>query len=268
MRSAGIALLFVFLAALVPHSAIADDEQVCDVAADAALGVEDYPTAIALHKRLLNTEKRDALAHYHLGYAYGMVGNIAEEIHEYLLAISLGLGKWDLFLNLGQAYLEQHQFAKAAVALEMAVSLGSKHPETHFNLAIAYEQEKKLPEALREISTSLSLAPDDLYAANMSGVICAEMGNFDCARYHWSRLVQAAPDFSAARINLAILNRWYPTKQPETRPQATFVSAEGAIGNAVQPGSHSADSVESEARRASNILVLESVYQTKHDIFQ
>lgn len=72
------ALLFVFFA-LGPHSAAFADEQVCDVAADVALGLEDFPTAIALHKRLLQSDKTDALAHYHLGYAYGMVGRIQKK---------------------------------------------------------------------------------------------------------------------------------------------------------------------------------------------
>jgi Tfp pilus assembly protein PilF len=97
-------------------------------------------TATALLLLLSN----DALAHYHLGFAYGMVGRDAEEISEYLWAAKLGLHRWDLFLNLGLAYLEQHQLSNATAALETAVFLGPEHPETHFNLATVYERERRL----------------------------------------------------------------------------------------------------------------------------
>ena len=52
--------------------------------------------------------KNNALAHYHLGFAYGMTGNVSKEISEYRTAIGLGLKVWDLFLNLGLAYYDQH----------------------------------------------------------------------------------------------------------------------------------------------------------------
>jgi tetratricopeptide (TPR) repeat protein len=95
--------------AVTSRAAVTADDRVCDVAADVALGLDDYPTAIVLHRRLLQSEENNALAHYHLGFAYGMVGRGAEEISEYRAAISLGLQTWDLFLNLGLAYFDRHE---------------------------------------------------------------------------------------------------------------------------------------------------------------
>jgi hypothetical protein len=68
--------------ALTSNAAVAPDERVCDVAADVALGLGDYSTAIALHQRALQSERNNAVAHYHLGFAYGMVGRTTEEISE------------------------------------------------------------------------------------------------------------------------------------------------------------------------------------------
>jgi len=65
------ALLMVF-SALTSNAAVTADE--CDVAAHVALGLGDYPTAIELHQRLLQSERNNAIAHYHLGYAYGRAG--------------------------------------------------------------------------------------------------------------------------------------------------------------------------------------------------
>src|SRR5580700_3633648 len=107
-----IALLIVLLA-VASSWATAREEQICDVSADDALGREDYATAIALHRKLLHSHDDNALAHYHLGFAYGMSGLAADEIREYLEAVRLGLDKWDLLLNLGLAYLGQNELLKA-----------------------------------------------------------------------------------------------------------------------------------------------------------
>jgi Flp pilus assembly protein TadD len=191
----------------ISGTAIAMDEQVCDAAADLSLGAGDYRTAIALHSKILHSENNNALAHYHLGFAYGMVGRVAEEIDEYRRAISLGFNKWDLFLNLGLAYYEHHEAGNATTALETAVSLGPDHAETHFNLAVIYERQGRLDEALQQIIAALVLAPEDLDAANTDAIICAKMGHLTFARTIWTQLIETTPDYAPARINLAILNR-------------------------------------------------------------
>ena len=134
-----------------------------------------------------------------------MTGRTTEEISEYLTAARLGLDKWDLFLNLGLAYLAQNEGSKAITTLQTAVSLGANHPEAHFNLAIAYERNNRLCEALREVRASLLLAPSDLDEHNTTAIICLELGDLVCARDEWWQLVQVAPDYTPARVNLAIL---------------------------------------------------------------
>jgi tetratricopeptide (TPR) repeat protein len=203
---AGIGLIVV-LTCLVPRNAMATDNDICNVAADRSLGVEDYPKAIASHLELVRSEPNNALAHYHLGFAYGMVGRVNEELAEYRTASQLGLKNWDLFLNLGLAYLGQRELAPATEALETAARLGPEHFEAHYNLALAYESERRPAEALREIEVSRRLAPDDSDAANANAIICVENGNTACAQEIWSQLVRLAPDYAPAGENLSILNR-------------------------------------------------------------
>ena len=203
-----IATALLLLSVVVLSRAAAANEEVCDVPADLALGVEDYSTAVMLHRKFLSSHPNDALAHYHLGFAYGMVGRAGEEISEYLAAINLGLHKWDLFLNLGLAYLEQHELANATAALQTATMLGPEHAETHFNLANVYEREHRLGDALREIRVSRHLAPEDRDVANVNAIICAETGDLVCAQDLWTHLTQVSPDYAPARTNLVILRRW------------------------------------------------------------
>ena len=186
-------------------------DEVCNVEADFPLGLEDYPAAIALHRTVLLAHDDNAVAHYHLGFAYGMTGRSTEEVSEYLAAARLGLRKWDLFLNLGIAYLEQQDWPKAINALRTAASLGPEHPEAHFNLAIAYERDHAFAKALQEVTVSLSLSPSDVDVGNTKAIICAEQGDLVCARDEWTHLVQASPDFAPARVNLGILDSSHPS---------------------------------------------------------
>ena len=201
-----VIMLALFFPCVTSGWAARSEKELCDVNADFALGLEDYPAAIALHRKVLLAHHDDALAHYHLGFAYGMTGDTRNEINQYLTAAKLGLKKWDLFLNLGIAYLGEHDWPKAIKALQTAVLIAPDHPEAHLNLAIAYERNNRLGEALQEIIASLHLAPEDPDERNTKGIICAEMGNIACARDEWAHLVQVAPDYTPARVNLDILN--------------------------------------------------------------
>jgi Flp pilus assembly protein TadD len=201
-----VVALMMFSSGAFSSGAAAAEDQLCDIGADSALGSEDYSMAVELHRQVLRSEPDNALAHYHLGFAYGMVGRASEELSEYQTSARLGLKSWDLFLNLGLAYLREHELAPATEALESAVALGPQHAEAHFNLAMVYEDENRMGDAIREITTAQRLAPNDLDTANLNAVICVEMGNVSRAHDIWIRMVQRAPDYAPARINLALLN--------------------------------------------------------------
>src|SRR5271166_6574208 len=166
------------------------EEQVCDVRADYALGFQNYAEAIRLHEDFLASHPDDALAHYHLGFAYSVTGRRTKELREYHKAVALKLDQWDLFLNLALADLEGGDLGKAIDALRTAAKLGPDHEEAPFDLALAYQQADRLPEALQEISTALFLEPKDPEARNMQAVIYAELGDLHLAREEWIYLTR------------------------------------------------------------------------------
>jgi tetratricopeptide (TPR) repeat protein len=108
-----VAATFLSAVTQVRAASNAPSQAVCDVSADYALGSEDYAEAIRLHEKVLRRDPNDALAHYHLGFAYGMSHDAAGELREYLRAEQLSLRQWDLFLNLGLLYLGDHQVCAA-----------------------------------------------------------------------------------------------------------------------------------------------------------
>ncbi len=183
------------------------EQQICDPAADYYLGMENYPKAIALHEALIRNHPSLALAYYHLGFAYGVIGNRDRELVNYQKAVELGLSDWELFLNLGRLYMETNRLDQASDAFRLAALLGPYHPETHYNLGLVYERLGALQKAEQEILLSLQLEPDQADARNTLGVIYAEEGNFVRAHREWAELHRASPDYAPARANLAILQQ-------------------------------------------------------------
>jgi tetratricopeptide (TPR) repeat protein len=181
------------------------EEQVCDVSADYALSMEDYSETIRLHAEIVHRHPDNALAHYHLGFAEGMLGNTKAELREYQRAAALGLINWDLFLNLGLVQLENGDVDAATDSLRRAVLLGENHSESHFNLALVYERRGLLADAEREMLASLRLNPGQPDARNELGVIYGEEGNKIRAAAVWRELVREAPDYEPARTSLKLL---------------------------------------------------------------
>jgi len=199
--------------------------QTCDVAADTALGVQDYGDAIRLHERIVALHPDDALAHYHLGFAYGMTGQADKELAEYKKAEALGLQQWDLYVNLGRVYLERGDYQSATDVLLIATRLGPNHSEAHFNLGLAYEGQRMLPQAESEMRTALRLGSDPSEAGNTLAVILAEEGRRDEARQIWTDLAHATPTSSIARTNLVILDRLEKNARPAPLSPPTSLAA-------------------------------------------
>ena len=225
----GAAILMLSLGIARIASAAGGEQHVCDVRADYALGVEDYSKAISLHAELIRRHPDNALAHYHLGFAEGMMGDKKAEVSEYQTAAALGLNNWDLFLNLGLAQLEVGELDAATDSLRQAVLLGENHAESHFNLALAYERRGLLADAEHETLASLRLNPRQADARNLLGVIDAQTGQTVRAALVWRELVNDVPDYEPARTNLALLGSPNEVVHSETAavvpPPAAAVTA-------------------------------------------
>ena len=209
MRSLAVAILVtnaLLLMLLTPSSlAGRKEEQICDVPADYFLGLEDYREAILLHVDVLTKHPRNALAHYHLGFALGMLGDTISELREYQQAEALGLANWDLFLNLGLVELETGDLKAATDSLRRAVRLDENRFESHFNLALVEEQRGMLAKAEQETLASLASSPKNSDALNLLGVIYAEEGKTARASEVWSQLGRDLPDYEPVRANLKLL---------------------------------------------------------------
>lgn len=191
----------------IASASVASDPQVCDPLADYYLGMENYPAAIRRHLIVIREHPDNALAHYHLGFAYGVTGQHRNELREYRRAVDLGLDDWQVFLNLGLVYLEDGQLQGATEVLRLATLLAPYQAETHFNLGLVYEKRGMLTDAEQEMLLSLRLDPREVDARNTLGLIYAEEGRYTLAREEWSDLLSVDPAYTPARENLTILER-------------------------------------------------------------
>ncbi len=203
--SFGTAIILLSLGIACFVGAGGGERLVCDVGADYALGLEDYPEAIRRHTEVVRKHPDDALAHYHLGFAEGMTGDRTAEVAEYQRAAALGLKNWDLFLNMGLAQLEIGELDEATESLRRAVMHGGNHSESHFNLALVYERRGLLADAERETLASIQLDRGQPDARNLLGLIYAQEGKTVRASLVWRDLVREMPDYEPARTNLALL---------------------------------------------------------------
>ena len=184
------------------------ESAVCDPSADYFLGTEDYHSAIRSHLAVLTHDPNNALAHYHLGFAYGMVGQTGDEIREYQQAVALGLRVFDLFLNLGLARFESGDLIGATEALITSSALTSG-PEPRFDLGLVYERRGMLREAESELLEALAIAPDRSEYLNMLAVIAAERGEIVRARSIWTSILSRDPQDESAAANLRLLETAY-----------------------------------------------------------
>jgi Flp pilus assembly protein TadD len=228
------------LAALAafPAAAVADassEMAICDAAADYPMMTGNYPQAVRLHLRMLAEHPDNALGHYHLGFAYGMLGDHGQELVQYRKAVNLGLRRWDLFVNLGLANLEAGDLGAAAGMLSEAVALQPNRPEPHFNLGLVYERRRMLPQAEREFHTSLQLDPNQPDASNMLGLIYADKQDLRSARRVWTELLRKYPNYGPAHENLLILDRATATENSSLTPRNNSPSSADAASVEVQP---------------------------------
>lgn len=181
----------------------AKSESVCDKQADLYLERGDWDKAIESHERFVLEKPDCALAHYHLGYAYGFKGKHQREIEEYERAIELGLKRFDLFYNLGMVYAEYRKdYDKALEAFKQAEGMGPENDEIHYALGLAYWFKEAESDAVMELLKTIKFNPRHLEAHSLLGEIYFQRGQYDFAKAEWEIILGIDPNNEMARKRL------------------------------------------------------------------
>lgn len=147
--------------AAAPAKAVRQQWQ-CDPEADKAVESGDIEAGLHAHARFVTEHPDNPLARYHLGYAFGLAGDIAHEIAQYEAALSLGyIHDEQLFFNLGMAYAETGQDSKAVDAFEKALALDPDSIDTLSELEVMYQKMGEIRNERRILERHLELEPDN-----------------------------------------------------------------------------------------------------------
>ncbi|MFO7785365.1 MAG: tetratricopeptide repeat protein [Thermodesulfobacteriota bacterium] len=171
----------------------------CDEDADRALMEDDLEAGIRLHEEFLESHPDNALALYHLGYAYGRIEDHEREIACYERAQALGYTDGDFLFNLGMAYGETGATEKAVKTIQMAVDEEPDNADYRVGLGLALERSGKIYAAAGALEEAVRLDPMLPDARWFLVRIYVETDRLEPARVHLQDLLEIDPDHPQAR---------------------------------------------------------------------
>jgi len=174
----------------------------CDKGADDAMMQDNYEDAISRHKRFLEKDPENALALYHLGYAYGQMGDRQKELSYYENAIALGFREDGIFFNLGMAYGGANQPEKSIHAFKQALEMNPNNADNHFGLAIAYLENGHRKGAEQAFLKAVKIDPGHMDARLYLSNLYEDMGALKKAAEQLQKILEIYPANERARKSL------------------------------------------------------------------
>jgi tetratricopeptide (TPR) repeat protein len=191
----------------VVKGSVPGERWTCDRDADEALKRHDYGEGILLHQRFLEKEPENALAQYHLGYAYGQTGDHKKEVFYYEKAVGLGFTKENIFFNMGMAYGELNQIEKAIGAFHKALEIDPGSADNHFGLALAYQRSVADKLAEEEFLKAIEIDPAYVNARLYLSMLYADMGEMQKAAEQLRNILKIDPHNEGAKEFLERIER-------------------------------------------------------------
>jgi tetratricopeptide (TPR) repeat protein len=134
----------------------------CDREADKAMEKGDIETGLHKHARFVTKHPDNPLAHYHLGYAFGQIRNIKQEIAHYEKAVSLGYIYNDqLYFNLAMAQAELGRYDQAITSFKKALAIKPNAFDSLLELSNIYRHIGDAQNERRILMRCLKLEPDN-----------------------------------------------------------------------------------------------------------
>ncbi len=179
--------------------------QISNLLHDAMFMVEDarYEEAIPLLSKVLADAPDMPVANMQYGMAQARLQHFDKAIGPLEKAVKKqpdnGMGHYEL----GLALFETGDWKAAAPEFEAAVTRAPKWADAHFSLASVYARIDRVPEAMTELDTCLSLSPDHYRANLLRGRILSLQGNPLAAIPNLEKAAQVNPDSREAHLFLA-----------------------------------------------------------------
>jgi len=137
-------------------------------------------------------------------------GHLPEAIERYqtvaFYAGNVGL-RATAFFNLGHAYRDMGELAKAKKCFEISLQLAPDQPVTLIGLGLVAEENGDLPEAARQFSRALAVQPTDVESLLLANVL-RRQGRASEAAEIYKRVARSSPTFVEAQTTVdSLLSR-------------------------------------------------------------
>jgi arylsulfatase A-like enzyme/Tfp pilus assembly protein PilF len=179
--------------------------EVSNLLHDAMFDVEDarYAEAVRLLERVLKEQPDIPVANMQFGMAEARLKNYDKALAPLQKAVKLapdnGMGHYEL----GLALFETGDWKAAAPQFEASVARAPRWADAHFSLAAVYARIDRVPEAMTELDTTLTLTPDHYRANLLRGRILSLQGNAAAAIANLQNAAQVQPNSREAHLFLA-----------------------------------------------------------------
>jgi choline-sulfatase len=169
-------------------------------------GSNKIPSArrIAMLRQALDADPTNPSLFFYLGAEYEKAGRYDDAMGVYETARSKGVLDGRLLARRGDLYLRRGKKAEAIAAYEEGARYNPADVESQTNLATAYLEMGRLPDAEQAFKRVLTVEEYAL-AYNGLGLIGIQRRDFESARVNFERAVALDPDLVEAQLNLGLL---------------------------------------------------------------
>jgi len=168
------------------------------------LQVAHWKNSVKLFKHALDATTNNYVAHYTLGNALALQGNLAGSVSHYNKALQINPNFAEAHSNLGNALALQGNLSEANSHYYKALQINPDHAEAHRNLAVGLDRQGKHQEAIQHYAEALRIRPHDAQSHNNLGVALAEQGRLEEAVAHFTEALRIDPNFKEAQRNLEL----------------------------------------------------------------
>lgn len=200
--------LFEHNIALYPKAAVAWNNLGAEYFED-----EEYEEAMRHFETAAELGPHFIEAHANIGNVHMKQNNIDAAIAAYEAAKEAipeeNLAADDLipYYYLGQLYGVRRNSQKSIEAFEEAADRGAQFPEPHQNLALAYQNYHKIPQAMASYERAIEVDPSYIPARYNLAALTATEGDLQTAVYHLEIIMRHNPDYKKTREHLTEMKR-------------------------------------------------------------
>lgn len=166
------------------------------------LQVAHWKNSVRLFKHALDVTTNNYVAHYTLGNALALQGNLTGSVSHYNKALQIHPNFAEAHNNLGNALALQENLTGAISHYNKALQINPDHAEAHRNLAVGLDRQGRHQEAIQHYAEVLRISPHDAQSHNNLGVALAEQGRLKEAVAHFTEALRIDPHFKEAQRNL------------------------------------------------------------------